>query len=136
MANPFHLRICAMDRAFYDGGCLSLTLPLPDGQLGILAGHAPMAAAVVPGKLTARLADGTVLTAVTGHGVARFEKNDALVLLESIERPEEIEEKRAAERLEQAKEALRLSKTEQQRRIASDMVAHELNRVRRAKEPK
>ena len=37
MAAFFHLRVLASDRAFYDGDCESLTVPVSDGELGILA---------------------------------------------------------------------------------------------------
>ena len=134
MAKPFHLRVLAMDRAFLEGECVSLTLPVTDGQLGLMAGHSPIAAAVSPGSLTARLADGTAETAVVGHGVVRFENNDALVLVESVERPEEIDVRRAAEALEAAKGELRESGTPRRRLIAAERVEREQNRLRRAKQ--
>lgn len=70
---------------FYEGACVSLTLPLPDGEIGLLANHSPLSAAVVPGALRCRLPDGSVMEATVGHGLARFAGNDALVLLERIE---------------------------------------------------
>ena len=33
----FRLKLLAADKAFYDGECLSLTVPSPDGKYGILA---------------------------------------------------------------------------------------------------
>ena len=74
-----------MTNDFYEGECVSLTLPLSDGELGVLANHRPLSAAVVPGALRFRLPDGSVIRATVGHGIARFAGNDALVLLESIE---------------------------------------------------
>ena len=50
--NTFHLQILASDKTFYTGECLSLSLPIQDGQYGILPGHCNMIAAVVPGTLT------------------------------------------------------------------------------------
>ena len=85
MAAAFHLHICSMTRDFYEGECVSLTLPLSDGELGLLANHSPVSAAVVPGALRYRLPDGSVVDASVGHGLARFAENDALVLLEHIE---------------------------------------------------
>ena len=85
MAKPFHAHICSMTEDFYEGECVSLTLPLSDGALGLLAHHSPVSAAVVPGTMRCRLPDGSVLAASVGHGLARFAENDALVLLESIE---------------------------------------------------
>ena len=85
MAASFHLHICSMTEDFYDGECVSLTLPLSDGELGVLANHSPISAAVVPGALRCRLPDGSVIQAAAGYGLARFAENDALVLLEQIE---------------------------------------------------
>ena len=85
MAAAFHVHICSMTNDFYEGECVSLTLPLPDGALGLLANHSPVSAAIVPGALRCRLPDGSVIEAAVGHGLARFRENDALVLLESID---------------------------------------------------
>ena len=48
MNNTFRLRILAADKVFYEGNCTSLTIPTPGGELGILANHSNMIAAVVP----------------------------------------------------------------------------------------
>ena len=85
MAVAFHVYICSMTGDFYEGECASLTLPLPDGELGVLANHSPFSAAIVPGALRCRLPDGSVIAATVGHGLARFAENKALVLLEQIE---------------------------------------------------
>ena len=85
MAKSFHAHICSMTEDFYEGECVSLTLPLSDGELGLLAHHSPVSAALVPGALRCRLPDGSVISAAVGHGLARFAENDALVLLEQID---------------------------------------------------
>ncbi|MBR1660168.1 MAG: ATP synthase F1 subunit epsilon [Oscillospiraceae bacterium] len=95
MAEGFTVHILSTERNFYEGAVTSLVLPTSDGQVGILAGHSSMAAAIVPGILSCRLPDGSTLTAVVSHGLARFEDNDAMVLVGSAEKPEEIDEARA-----------------------------------------
>ena len=85
MAASFHLHICSMTQDFYDGACVSLTLPLSDGELGLLANHSPVSAAIVPGALRCRLPDGSAIEATVGPGLERFAENDALVLVERIE---------------------------------------------------
>lgn len=84
MPISFKLHIYAVDKALYDGECTSLIVPITDGQFGVLANHVPVAAAVVPGKLTYRLADGSTAETAVGHGILRFANNDALVLLDSV----------------------------------------------------
>ena len=132
MEKVFQLHIYAAERCFYDGGCVSLTLPLPDGQLGILAGRLPLAAAVVPGKLTCRTPDGKELVAAVGGGFARFAHDDALVLLESAETPKEIDAPRAAQAAERAKAAVQRSQTPQQTQQAKADLARANNRLRLA----
>lgn len=132
MATPFNLHIRSADRDFYEGECVGLTLRLPDGDFGFLANHSPMVAAVVPGMLTCRLEDGSVIAAATGSGVVRFENNDALVLLDSIEKPEEIDAERARIAVEHAKAALETSRTRQEKLQAQSDLARAQNRLKAA----
>ena len=133
MANTFSLHIRSADRDFYEGECAALTLALPDGQLGLMANHSPMVAAVVPGLLTCRLPDGSTITAAAGSGVVRFEHNDALVLLDSVERPNEIDAARALAAVERAQEALEKSRTKQEKLQAQSDLARAQNRLKAAK---
>ncbi len=84
----FHLHICSMAGDFYNGECVSLTLPLSDGILGVMARRSPFAAAVVPGLLRYCPPEGEAVEVDVGAGIARFENNDALVLLDSAVRRE------------------------------------------------
>ncbi|MBE7009411.1 MAG: F0F1 ATP synthase subunit epsilon [Ruminococcaceae bacterium] len=89
MSTVFKLHIYAVDRAIYDGDCVSLTVPITDGQIGVLAHHTPLAAAVVPGKITYRPPQGReAVTLACGTGILRFANNDALVLLDSVKAAE------------------------------------------------
>lgn len=106
MAPEFQVHILSADRDFYEGPCVSLILPTAEGQYGVLAGHANLAAAIEPGILTCRLPDGATLTAVVSHGLARVENNDVLVLVGSAEKPEEIDAARAERAARRAREQL------------------------------
>ena len=106
METAFQLHVLSAEREFYNGPCVSLVIPTSDGQYGVLANHVPMAAAVVPGVLTCRKPDGSTLTAVVSHGLARFENNDACILVDAAEAPEEIDEARARRAAEKARAEL------------------------------
>ena len=106
MASEFQLHVLCPDRDFYEGPCTSLVLPTPDGEYGVLAGHVNTAAALVPGMLTARLPDGSTLTAVVSHGLARIEGDDVLILVGTAEKPEEIDAARARRAAEEARAEL------------------------------
>ena len=112
--NAFRIQIIAAERRFYEGDCLSLTLPILDGELGVMAGHSGAVAAVVPGILRMLLPDGTEMTAAVSHGLARVENGDAYVLVGSAERPEEIDAARARRAAEQAQEELLKTKSWQE----------------------
>jgi len=132
MAASFNLHIRSADRDFYEGECTLLTLALSDGQLGLMANHSPMVAAIVPGRLTCRLPDGETIVAAAGSGMVRFERNDALVLLDSVERPEEIDAERARLAVEHARQALDKSRTRQERLQAQSDLARAQNRLKAA----
>lgn len=130
--NTFTLHIRSADRDFYEGDCAALSLRLSDGELGLLANHAPMVAAVVPGLLVYRTPTGETVTAAAGSGIVRFADNDALVLLDSIERPEEIDVNRARAAMETAEAAVRESRTKQERLKARSDLERAKNRLKAA----
>ena len=67
MAREFHLRVLAADRPFYEGACVSLTVPAVAGSMGILAGHSNTIAALIPGAMSVTLPDGQQVI-VDQHG--------------------------------------------------------------------
>ena len=130
MSAPFALRILAADRTFFEGECLSLTVPFPDGDYGILAYHVPLAGAMVPGRLRYVLPNGEVHIAAVSSGLVRVENNEVLVLTESAERPDEIDEARARRDVEAAAEKLRQTRSRLEHSDAEIRIARALNRLR------
>ncbi len=104
--NSFHISIHAADRAFYEGECESLTIPTSDGSMGILAYHSNMIGAVIPGILKYRAPDEEEVVAAVSAGLVKVEANDVLVLVDTIELPEEIDENRAKRAAAEAKEEM------------------------------
>ena len=127
---PFQVHILAADRTFYEGPCLSLTIPVSDGELGILAHHASMIAAVVPGTLRWQAPDQPVQLAAVSPGMVKVENNEVLVLVDSAEHPEEIDAARAQREADEAREALLQKKSRQEHQIAQATLARALNRLR------
>ena len=99
----FPLRVLAPERTFFDGACTSLTVPSIDGMYGLMAQHEDIVLAIVPGKLTLRDADGVEQIAAVSEGVLKMEHGEALVLVDTIERPEEIDLHRAEEMAAEAR---------------------------------
>ena len=128
--DTFQVHILAADRIFYEGPCVSLTIPTSDGERGILAHHENMMAAIQPGTLRWQPPEQEVQLAAVSPGMVKVERNDVLVLVDSAERPEEIDEARARREADEAREALLQKKSRQEHQLAQSTLARALNRLR------
>ena len=126
----FQVHILAADKNFYEGPCVSLTIPTSDGEQGILAHHSDMIAAILPGTLRYQTPDGPVQLAAVSSGMVKIEKNEVLVLVDSVERPEEIDAARARREADEAREAMLQKKSRQEYQVAQATLARALNRLR------
>lgn len=126
----FQVHILAADKTFYEGPCVSLTIPTSDGEQGILAHHSNMIAAVQPGTLRYRTPGQPERLAAVSPGMVKVEHNEVVVLVDSAERPEEIDEARARREADEAREALLQKKSRQEHQIAQATLARALNRLR------
>ena len=91
----FRLKLLAADKAFYDGGCLSLTVPSSDGKYGILAEHCNAVIAVTPGIALFTTADGQKISAFVASGIVKIEHGQALMLVESCYNADDAKAKKA-----------------------------------------
>lgn len=132
--NVFTLSILAADRPFFIGECQSLILPTPQGQFGVLAHHSNTIAAVVPGQMEYRLPDGQTRTAAVSSGMIKIENNEVLVLVDSAERPEDIDISRAQRAADEAREQLLQKKSLMEYRTAQTSLARALNRLKIGKD--
>lgn len=132
--NVFTLSILAADRPFFIGECQSLILPTPQGQFGVLAHHSNTIAAVVPGQMEYRLPDGQTRTAAVSSGMIKIENNEVLVLVDSAERPEDIDISRAQRAADEAREQLLQKKSLMEYRTAHTSLARALNRLKIGKD--
>ena len=128
--DTFQVHILAADRTLYEGPCVSLTIPASDGERGILAHHSSMMAAVVPGMLRFQPPGEEVQLAAVSPGMVKVENNEVLVLVDSAERPEEIDEARARREADEAREAILQKKSRQEYQLAQATLARALNRLR------
>ena len=126
----FQVHILAADHTFYEGPCVSLTIPTSDGEQGILAHHSSMIAAVRPGTLRYQVPGEEPRLAAVSPGMVKVEDNDVLVLVDSAERPEEIDVVRAQREIEEAREALLQKRSRQEHQIAQATMARALKLLR------
>ena len=92
--NSFILNISASSGEFYQGSCESMVLPVKDGVYGVQAGHSPVLVAIHMGMLKFTV-DGETREILVGDGIAEVTPTFVLLLVDSAERPEDIDKNRA-----------------------------------------
>ena len=103
---------------FYEGEADIINLPLTKGMTGILPSHFPLVSTIEIGELVFRYKGVSRTLAISG-GVLHVQKEETLILANSIEFKEDIDldrakesEKRARERLEKKDSALDIKRAE------------------------
>lgn len=128
--NTFTLNVLAAEKPFYNGECEALQIPTHDGQYGILAMHSDMILAIAPGTLKFKVPDGEEYIAAVSSGLAKIENNSVLLLVDTIERPDEIDVNRAMRSAEEAQEAILQKKSIQDYYAAQAKMARAINRLK------
>ncbi len=126
----FYLKVLAPDHPYYEGDCESLIITTMTGEYGILAGHSNLITAVSPGVLKFKTPNGDKYLAAVSKGILKVENNRVLILVNTIENPDEIDEKRALRDEEEAREALLQKKSMQDYRLAQAKMARAANRLK------
>ena len=74
--------------------------------------------------------EGPVELAAVSSGMMKVEKNDVVILVDSVERPEEIDAARAQREADEAREAMLQRKSRQEYQLAQATLARAVNRLR------
>ena len=125
----FPVHILAADEPFYEGPCQSISVPTTTGMYGVLAHHTNVILAIVPGTLRYRCEGEDEKLAAVSAGLMKVENGVVLILVDSAERPEEIDANRAQRAADQAKEELLQKKSIQEYRMAQSNLARALSRL-------
>lgn len=134
--DTFGLKIIASDKVFYDGRCRKLIIPASDGEKGILANHENMVVALVVGIAKLDLGDGDWKEVAIGSGFAEIVNNRVTLLVQTAERPEDIDVRRAEEQRERAEEQLRQKRSIQEYYQSQASLARAMNRLKLAQNKK
>ena len=127
---PFRVQILAADHPFYEGECCSLMLPTPNGMYGIQAHHSNMITAITAGTLRYRIREDEVLEAAVSGGLVKVENGEVLILVDTAERPEDIDANRARRDADAAKEAMLQKKSIMEYQAAQATLARAVSRLR------
>ncbi len=102
---PMQLEIITAEQQVYSDMVDMLVAPGFEGQLGILPHHAPLMTALQPGEILIRKDGGDSFLAVSG-GFMEVMGNRVTILADTCERSDEIDEQRAQEAIERARERI------------------------------
>ena len=130
MESTFGLEIYASNKLAYAGRARSLVVPVEDGEKAFLAHHANVIVAIVPGELRYEDADGNKVVAAVSSGFVEMINNRAKLFCLSVERPEEIDIRRAQEAKEHAEEQLRQQQSIQEYHMNQLALARAMTRLR------
>ena len=100
MAETFYFEIIASDKKFYSGACEHVIFPAVDGLYGVLANHEDTVTAVVAGELRFKV-DGEWKVCVD------VTRDFVVIVVDTVERPEDIDIIRAREAKTRAEERLK-----------------------------
>ena len=137
----FKLHFMASEHMVYDGDAESVSLMTTEGSIGILAHHSNLIMAVVPGIVeyvpagedakAAGLSGKQVV--VVSDGLLKVENNEVMILVDTAEHPDDIDEARAKRAEEQAREALKRANSNRDVAIASAELSRAMSRIKASK---
>jgi F-type H+-transporting ATPase subunit epsilon len=105
--NTFFLRVISSNKVFFDDKVTKLVLPLEDGEMAVLPHHENLIIATSIGEIRIDTTDGRKVIGVVGWGFAQIVNNRVTMLVDSAEKPEDIDRVRAKQAMERAQERLR-----------------------------
>jgi F-type H+-transporting ATPase subunit epsilon len=127
---PFAVEIITPERSVLKVQAVSVSAPGVQGNFQVLYNHAPLLSALGPGKVKVKGTDGKEYLYATGGGFLEVRDNQTIIMLESAERPEDIDVDRARGARERAEERLRLHKANVDVARAEAALARAINRLR------
>ncbi len=130
--NTFSLKILAADKIFYQGLCSSLIIPTGDGKYGIMANHENTVIGISIGDASFTDENGKRQGAILSSGICMIEDNTVTLLIETAERPEEIDRLHAEQDAQDAKRALEHRGNVMDARRAQAKMARAISRLKAA----
>ncbi|MDR2517376.1 MAG: ATP synthase F1 subunit epsilon [Spirochaetaceae bacterium] len=106
MANLFLFEVHTPYRLFFSGKVEGITVNLPDGEIGIYAGHSFITAPVLTGILKIRDDTGVWKPAYTSEGILEVSGHKTILMVDAAEWPGEIDPERAESAKTRAQERI------------------------------
>lgn len=125
----FNLKILAADHIFYTGVSEYVALPTTNGEIGIMANHCNLVAAIVPGILRHKL-DGNQFIASVSDGIVKVENGEVMVLVSTIETADEIDEEYQRRQIEELNEQMQQQQSIKDYYLSKAKLARSLARLK------
>ena len=106
MVKLFNLIILTPEREFFNGEVEAVSAYAPDGSVMVLADHAPFIMPVSIGNISIKQNDKWE-SAVNSEGFMEVRRDGVMIFVQSCERPDEIDARRAEEARKRALENMR-----------------------------
>jgi F-type H+-transporting ATPase subunit epsilon len=126
----FLLQVMSINGVFYDGRASEIIFPCIDGEYAILPEHEELVLAIFNGKMTIRDPIGDRIDVIVGIGSAQIANNRVIVLVDTVEKPEDIDRNRARRALERAEEEMRQNRSIREYYTAQAAMARALSRLK------
>jgi F-type H+-transporting ATPase subunit epsilon len=105
--HTFDLSIVTPEGAAYEGEAEMVIVPGADGEIGVLARHAPLVALLKAGSTRVHIQrDTEVLEFATGPGFFKVERDRAIALVDDAVAKDQVDSERAERQLEEARAEL------------------------------
>ena len=127
--DTLHVEIVTAERELYSGEADLVSAPGTEGRLGILPKHAALLTTLSPGALNIKLGDAEEPIFISG-GFLEVSNNSVIVLADTAELAEEIDEARAEEARRQAQERLFQAQSDTERAELLGALERAMTRLR------
>ncbi len=127
--DTLHVEVVTAERELYSGEATLVSAPGSEGRLGILPRHAAMLALLKEGELRIELNDAEEPIFVSG-GFLEVSDNRVIILADTAEHAEEIDEARAQEARRRAEESLAQASSNEDRAQLQAALGRAIQRLR------
>ena len=127
--NNFHLTIITPEKTFFDGETTEVIVRTTEGDIGILANHISLVAALPSGPMKMRKEDGTFRVAAISIGLIKVGGNRVNIFADAIEWAEDIDVDWAKRSEQEARDRIAAHESEKEITFAELKLKRALNRL-------
>lgn len=125
----FYLEMLTPERKFFSGEVAGITLTAQDGEVEILANHAPVVVGLQPSIIWINDGEKRKYCA-SGEGFAVVEGNKVFVMCQTMEWPEEIDDERVSKAIEEHTKKLETAKSIVEYRLSKMTLSRAIARMK------